>query len=1142
MARIDQTNAQTAWAPTPKPTSRPTSRPTPQPTLQPTSKPTPRPTPQPTPKPTPKPAPAPTASTPLQRDGDALCDFYKGIQDFDAHLQGWCVGPWPYKPCGSGGVSDWPGVTCGATSRVVSLKLNGLGLSGTLSSTIGNLGALSYLNLSSNFFDGRLPSELGKLNSLQTLDLQSNSFYGRLPSELRQLSSLQTLNLQSNSFSGSLPSDRGQLNSLQTLNLQSNSFYGSLPSELGQLNSLQTLDLQSNFFSGSLPSELGQLNSLQTLNLQSNSFDGRLPSELGQLNSLQTLNLQSNKFVSVVPDSFCNFDHSIDLSLMQNRGLTCLPSCLTTTVYPKLRFDSNLHHCSLTNTIITAFASQQSSLSVLAGAIGSAIMLLALAYSAQRMELFNNKFIGNFTRKLIALTPLFVTAYNTIVSLYGLGSSVTSKTMSGKSYMGFFTKPNDYYLSYYRSDYMIIDSSYLPIGTRFWRQSCVGGVAPSKLSMSCPFDNHPTFQNFIYAWVGYFVCFFLYRFIMLRSYDPLDLRFFIATQRLNCLMGNKFFLFTLVCLSLASFFTFLYFWYVSMIFGGGNVGTLFQAVIFVIVNYLTAKQMSSSTYHLYDEVPCCCGLIKNWWRKLKPMSEFSSHCIITLPHDQSEWFAGVHISHEEVFHMIERAMSKSAAGDHEPLMKLGNSDLIMQYMAILTELDGKIKRKNAKNIAKAGKCPNRLLARFTSLSPLVALLLGVVSLLQAGFDVAETYSPPNEFALAKYLGFFSSSEGTTIVNSGLGSPIIVPSNVQSMSFVTNCPGIGFANDESHIGATVYCPAKSAYFMITLSAIVSLYFCSWVGYRLALTWQYKVNDLRFLIATDRANNLRTNTFFCRVGIILSSISLLSLWFYRSRGSAAVSDYLLDIVSFVLMIMSILGYSDGRYETQSDGTGEHLLLDMTAFPYECIISLPPAERKFTNWYGALVTHERIFNIIELALTQHARGDDSLFSFLCAGDPANTPKLLKQYMTKLLAHDESKKIEMTEFAVENPMPESTRRSLSDGRWSLTSSESAAADTRFSMQPGAVVAAIAPVYVEALRLSVDQSDGLMRLSAAKASFSDVAPLPQPVRSNPPAMRASFNDQAWPAAPTPPAMRASFNGQAWPAPPTPPTPPSRRL
>ena len=358
----------------------------------------------------------------------------------------------------------------------------------------------------------------------------------------------------------------------------------------------------------------------------------------------------------------------------------------------------------------------------------------------------------------------------------------------------------------------------------------------------------------------------------------MDLRFFIATQRLNCLNGNLIFIFLLVSLSVGTLSaTFIF----ASILGSG-AGPVVQAVVFVIINIITAKQMSSTTYHIHDEVPCCFGLIKNW-RKLKPMSEFPTPCIITLPSAEASWFGGVFVSHDDIFKFLERAISKSCTGDHAPLMELGDPKLITQYMSILTELDGKKKRKNANNVGKRARAPNGPLARFYSLSPLVALLLGIVNLFQACFDVAETYSPTESFFSAQLVGFFSSPGGTETVKSNQGASVEIPSDIQISSYVlTVCyPDMSKVNQQAmstyydnHVGATLTCPPQLAFYMIALVSLISMYFCSWVAYRLILTWHYKVNDLRFLIATDRANNLRHNFIFCCVGIFLSVMALLA----------------------------------------------------------------------------------------------------------------------------------------------------------------------------------------------------------------------------------------------------------------------------
>ena len=95
-----------------------------------------------------------------QTDGAALCGFYNGLtaNAGKSSLRNWCVGSGPYSPCGS---PSWTGVTCGTVGRVrrvVKLDVSSKRLAGSLSTAIGNLGALTGLCLWRNSLSGSLPS------------------------------------------------------------------------------------------------------------------------------------------------------------------------------------------------------------------------------------------------------------------------------------------------------------------------------------------------------------------------------------------------------------------------------------------------------------------------------------------------------------------------------------------------------------------------------------------------------------------------------------------------------------------------------------------------------------------------------------------------------------------------------------------------------------------------------------------------------------------------------------------------------------------------------------------------------------------------------------------------------------------------
>ena len=112
-------------------------------------------------------------------------------------------------------------------------------LSGTLSTTIGNLLRLEDLFLDSNFISGTLPTEVGRLQSLSSrFSLWENFLAGTIPTEVGHLTGVNVLDVGANSMSGTIPSEVGNLSSLRLAFLDRNSFMGVLPSELGRLQNL----------------------------------------------------------------------------------------------------------------------------------------------------------------------------------------------------------------------------------------------------------------------------------------------------------------------------------------------------------------------------------------------------------------------------------------------------------------------------------------------------------------------------------------------------------------------------------------------------------------------------------------------------------------------------------------------------------------------------------------------------------------------------------------------------------------------------------------------------------------------------------------------------------------------------------------
>ncbi|WVZ74627.1 hypothetical protein U9M48_022788 [Paspalum notatum var. saurae] len=241
------------------------------------------------------------------RDLQALLDFKQGItSDPNGALSNWAM---------SSHFCQWNGVKCTPTPplHVTYLLLDGQKLSSQISSSLGNLTFLKYLDLSSNNFVGPVPL-LDSLQQLLILYLNNNNLSENIPDALTSCSNLTALDLSSNSLVGSIPPKLGLLSNLVYLNLRSNQLNGSIPGELGQLK-LQTLILSNNRLSGEIPQAFYRLSSLnylgpipaslgnnalglQVIDLSFNNFTGQIPTSLGKLSNLTFLNLEYNWLVA----------------------------------------------------------------------------------------------------------------------------------------------------------------------------------------------------------------------------------------------------------------------------------------------------------------------------------------------------------------------------------------------------------------------------------------------------------------------------------------------------------------------------------------------------------------------------------------------------------------------------------------------------------------------------------------------------------------------------------------------------------------------------------------------------------------------------------------------------------------------------
>ncbi|XP_030653116.1 leucine-rich repeat and calponin homology domain-containing protein 4 isoform X2 [Nomascus leucogenys] len=179
-----------------------------------------------------------------------------------------------------------------------------------------DLSDITQADLSRNRFP-EVPEAACQLVSLEGLSLYHNCLRCLNPA-LGNLTALTYLNLSRNQLS-LLPPYICQL-PLRVL-IVSNNKLGTLPPDIGTLGSLRQLDVSSNELQ-SLPAELCGLSSLRDLNVRRNQLS-TLPEELGDL-PLVRLDFSCNR-VSRIPVSFCRLRH-LQVILLDSNPLQSPPA------------------------------------------------------------------------------------------------------------------------------------------------------------------------------------------------------------------------------------------------------------------------------------------------------------------------------------------------------------------------------------------------------------------------------------------------------------------------------------------------------------------------------------------------------------------------------------------------------------------------------------------------------------------------------------------------------------------------------------------------------------------------------------------------------------------------------------------------
>ena len=330
----------TGSAPTPTSAQTQTRQSSPQATAVPVSTSTPAPTPVPTKRPRPRLITQVTSET-NRRALAAIYEYTDGEN-------------WTYNRNWPDGkhLGEWSGVNDDRWGDIVALELPGNGLRGEVPPELGNLRAISRIDLSHNELSGELPPELTNIRELGFLDLSNNNVTGELTPELQEFFSDPDMNFLDLSYNpeltGTISSESpllgrgGALEGLQgivgtQIEVTERTVLISLASSLRQ-------DPRSEGNWGQRGSH-GDWHGItldsqnRVVGLQVNSADiEAIPEAIGLLTELTVLDLCGNR-ITHIPESFQVLKNLVELDLTGNPLVALGPAEPVGLLHPRVPFD-----------------------------------------------------------------------------------------------------------------------------------------------------------------------------------------------------------------------------------------------------------------------------------------------------------------------------------------------------------------------------------------------------------------------------------------------------------------------------------------------------------------------------------------------------------------------------------------------------------------------------------------------------------------------------------------------------------------------------------------------------------------------------------------------------------------------------------
>eukprot|EP01117_Protostelium_nocturnum_P005873 TRINITY_DN2114_c0_g3_i1.p1 TRINITY_DN2114_c0_g3~~TRINITY_DN2114_c0_g3_i1.p1 ORF type:complete len:1670 (-),score=397.19 TRINITY_DN2114_c0_g3_i1:2-5011(-) len=191
------------------------------------------------------------------------------------------------------------------------ITLNNLQLEGNIPSTLCNLTAMTYVDLSSNFLTGRL-CEFKSL--LDSVFVSSNALSGDLPAFLSSCR-FRSMELANNQFTGGLPTFNCTENPLSNFKIQNNQISGTIPS-LFNIRNMGEIDLSNNLLYGKIPQYFSELNNLYKFSISGNQFSGEM-FPITKLVGVNLLDISKNQLSSLPESTFESCPSSLQKLYMQ---------------------------------------------------------------------------------------------------------------------------------------------------------------------------------------------------------------------------------------------------------------------------------------------------------------------------------------------------------------------------------------------------------------------------------------------------------------------------------------------------------------------------------------------------------------------------------------------------------------------------------------------------------------------------------------------------------------------------------------------------------------------------------------------------------------------------------------------------------